>query len=259
MLTKVNESHVGNVLEKTPTGIEGLDELLEGGFPKNRCTLICGGPGSGKTIFSTQFLYNGIKKYGATGVLVTLAEDPVHIKEEMSSFGWDLEKLEEEAKLAIIDLSPLVYLSRKEFKKSMLGVQVEKVAIESVVKIVKDKVEELKAKRVAVDSITSLMIQEPNLVERRREIANLFKGLSEIDCTYLVTSEIHTTALERELQVEEYLAQGVILLQTIRRTRDQFFRVIQIEKMRGTAHDTQPHPYHITENGIKIFPKEKLP
>jgi KaiC/GvpD/RAD55 family RecA-like ATPase len=254
-MLNASDGHLSN-LERAPTGINGLDDLLEQGLPRKRCTLLCGVPGSGKTILSVQFLINGIEKFGEPGVFVTLAEDPLHIKEEMLRFGWNLDKLEEEGKMAIIDFSTLAYLSREDFKKAMLRVQIPKFTIESVVDKVKLKVKEIAAKRLVADSITSLMIQEPDANERRREIAHLIRGLSETDCTCLVTSELRTTALERELQVEEYLAQGVILLHKIAR-EGQVLRIITIEKMRGTDHDTQPHLYTITKDGIKVFPKEK--
>ncbi|MFQ5710187.1 MAG: RAD55 family ATPase [Candidatus Geothermarchaeales archaeon] len=244
-------------MERVPTGISGLDELIEGGLPKGRCTLVCGGPGSGKTIFSTQFLVEGARKYDEPGVFVTFDEDPVHIRENMLRFGWNLEDLEKQGKLSLIDFSPVIYLSPQEFKKTVYGVEMPEFSIESATEMIKTQVDGLKAERVVVDPITSLIIQVPEVSKRRRNIAHLFKALLETGCTCIVTSESRAALLEREPQVEEYLAQGVILLQTIRKG-DQLVKAIQIEKMRGVAHDTQPHPYYITNEGIKVFPKEKV-
>jgi len=188
---------------------------------------------------------------------VSLADDPAQTKEEMKRFGWNFEKLEKELKLAVVDLSPMIYLTREQVKKAVFGVQPPKFIVEGIAEAVKNQVKTLKTKRVVVDSLTSFMIHEPDLAERRREIAHLVKALTETGCTCLVTSEVRTASLEREFQVEGYLAQGVILLQTITK-QDTLLRAIQVEKMRGTAHDTQPHPYAITEKGIKVFLKEKI-
>lgn len=244
-------------MERVPTGIDGFDELVESGLPKGRCTLLCGGPGSGKTTFVIQFLVNGIEKHGESGVFVPLADDPAQTKDDMKRFEWDFEKLEKESKLTVVDLSPMICLTREQFKKAVFGVQPPKFIVEGISESVKNQVKTLKAKRVVVDSFTSFMIHEPDLAERRREIAHLVKALTETGCTCLVTSEVRAASLEREFQVEEYLAQGVILLETITK-QDTVLRAIQVEKMRGTAHDTQPHPYAITERGIKVFPKEKI-
>jgi KaiC/GvpD/RAD55 family RecA-like ATPase len=90
------------MVEKVKSGIPGLDELLFGGIPKRNVVLISGGPGTGKTILSQQFLYFGLT-YGEPGVLVTLEEHPVQIRREMSEFGWDVKKYEDEGLFAIVD------------------------------------------------------------------------------------------------------------------------------------------------------------
>ncbi|MGQ4872254.1 MAG: ATPase domain-containing protein, partial [Candidatus Thorarchaeota archaeon] len=93
-------------IERVKTGIPGLDELIEGGFPKGDTILVAGKAGTGKSILATQFLYRGAVDYGEPGVLVTLEEPPRLIKRNMMRFGMDLEKLEREGMLAIVDLSP---------------------------------------------------------------------------------------------------------------------------------------------------------
>jgi KaiC/GvpD/RAD55 family RecA-like ATPase len=120
---------------------------------------------------------------------------------------------------------------------------------------VKRQIKAIGAKRVVIDSLSPLVVQERSPIERRREIAYLFKGLMETGCTYLLTAEAKTTDLQRGFSVEEYLSHGVIQLQSVVKG-DRLVRDIRVAKMRGVGHDIQPHPYLITERGIEVFPKE---
>ena len=246
-------------IDRVPTGISGLDELIEGGLPKGRTTLICGGPGAGKTTFAIEFLYNGIKKFGERGMFVTLSDDPKYVKQEMLRFGWNLEELEKQEKLVILDLSKIVYLSREAFRKTAFGADSPKLTIEAVVAAIKNKVSNVE--RLVIDGITSLSIQQSDPADRRREIAYVCESVLELGCTCLLTTESQSGSFDvltpTEFQVEEYLTHGVILLRNVV-TGNRLARVIQITKMRGTSQDRQPRPYHITDDGIKVFPQEAI-
>src|SRR5437879_6642617 len=100
-----------NASSRTPTGIPGLDKLLTGGLPKSRIILLSGGPGTGKTILSSQYLVNGILDYEESGVYVSLDENKQHVFEEMLDFGWDFEELENNKKLIFLEASPIRYLT----------------------------------------------------------------------------------------------------------------------------------------------------
>ncbi|MFW9944179.1 MAG: ATPase domain-containing protein, partial [Candidatus Sifarchaeia archaeon] len=93
-------------IERVNTGIPGLDDLIEGGFPRGDIILVAGRAGTGKSILVNQFLYKGVTEYGEPGVLVTLEEPPHLIRRNMMRFGMDLAALEKEGKLSIVDLSP---------------------------------------------------------------------------------------------------------------------------------------------------------
>jgi circadian clock protein KaiC len=90
-----------------PTGVYGLDEMIGGGFPKERIILVLGGPGSGKTILASQFLYKGFSQYNENGVMVSLDEAKRHYYSEMLNFGWDFQKGEDEGKFGFIDATRL--------------------------------------------------------------------------------------------------------------------------------------------------------
>jgi KaiC/GvpD/RAD55 family RecA-like ATPase len=240
------------LVDHVPVGVPGVDEILAGkGVPKGHTILVSGGPGSGKTTFATQFLYTGATLHGESGVYVTLDEDPIEIKKNMSKFGWDLNRLEEEKKLVFINVSPvrvapsetgLIQLGMKEFR------------LVKLLEAIRKGVEEVGAKRVIVDPLTMFTLQFPDEIERIYAMRDLMRELKKTGCTNMLISELRGTGVEREHQFEEYLAQGVILLRTFVK-ESRLIRAFQVEKMRGLAIDNQPRPYQITDQGIEVFPR----
>ena len=234
-----------------PTGIHGVDKILaDKGIPKGHTILVSGGPGSGKTTFAIQFLYIGATQHNESGVYVTLDEEPSEIKKNMSKYGWDLNRLEEEKKLIFINVSPvrvapsetgLIQIGMKEFRLIKL--------LEAIKKCVK----EVNAERVVVDPITIFTLQYPNDIERIYAMRDLLRDLRQTGSTNLMISELRGTGWEREHQFEEYLTQGVILLRTFPKD-GRLVRVFQVEKMRGLAIDNQPRPYEISAKGIEVHP-----
>lgn len=242
--------------DRCKTGVPGLDEILNGGIPRNGCILLAGGPGSGKTILSTQYLYNGALHHNEPGLFVTFDESPDSIRKNALSFGWNLVGLEEKNMLRMLDLSNLIYLTPEEFQKTAYGVSVPEFTILGVMKIIQENIEDLNACRVVVDGVTSLSVFEADEAKKRRNLAQLFKGIRGLKCTSLVTSEASVTRIDREYQLEEYLADGVLLLQ-FNLKNDYVIKTIMIEKMRGIFHDTHPRPYSISDEGFTIYPDEK--
>lgn len=243
--------------ERCKSGILGLDEILEGGFPKASCILLAGGPGSGKTNMSVQFLFQGASVHSEPGLLVTFDESPDSIKKNMQKFGWDLSKLEKDEMLQILDLSDFIYLTPEQYHKRAFGMNVPEFTFVGALSLIKENVEKIKAKRVVIDSVTSLSISESDEAKRRMNVAQLFRGLRELKCTCLLTSEISVANNQRDYSLEEYMADGVLLLQ-LSKSKDRLVKSIMVEKMRGISHDTQPRPYKITEKGFTVFPLDKI-
>jgi len=242
-------------MKQVPTGIDGLDKMLNCGLPAGRCILVCGGPGSGKTILSWQFLYYGAVRYNEPGLYVSLDEDTNQLKEEMASFGWDLEKLIKKGKLEIVDASPIRRIPG-EVKIGDLRVGKRDFSLVSLIEIIKKNAKEINAKRIVIDPITLLTSQYHDISERRTAILDFFEALTNLGTTNLITTELRSVTLEREIRTEEFLAHGVIVLHVFVSDRE-ILRGIQIEKMRGIDHDNQIRPYKITEKGIEIFPQEQ--
>ena len=234
------------------TGIPGVDTVLGGqGIPRGHSILICGGPGSGKTTFSMQFLYKGATEYDEPGVYITLDEEPDDIKNNMAKFGWDLGKLESEKKLVFINVSPVRVAPSEKVGLVQLGMKEFKLV--RLLEAIRTGIEEVQAKRVVIDPITIFTLQYPDEVERIYAVRDLIADFKKTDCTNLLISELKGTGLEREHQFEEYLAQGVILLRTVMKD-DKLIRMFQATKMRGLAVDNQPRPYDITSSRVEVYP-----
>lgn len=243
-------------MKKVATGAKGLDDMLGGGLPLGHCVLVCGGPGSGKTIFGVQFLYYGAIKYGEPGLYVSLDESPTRLKKNIAGFGWDIERLEKDGKIVIVDASPIRVIPG-EVKIGTVSIGKRDFSMLSLIEIIKTRAKEIGAKRIVVDPISSLILQYPDVSERRNAIIDLFEAITDLETTSLVMTELRATALRREVEAEEFLAHGVIVLHTLMEG-GRLIRALQIEKMRGIPHDHQLRPYETSKKGIEVFPKENI-
>jgi len=234
-----------------PTGIPGADNILAGkGIPSGHTILVSGGPGSGKTTFAIQFLYTGATQHAEPGVYVTLDEEPDDIRRNMLKYGWDLKKLEDEKKLAFINVSPVRIAPSKT--AGLIQIGMKEFRLVKLLEAIRQGAKEVKAKRVVVDPITVFTLQYPDEIDRIYAMRDLMRDLRRTGCTNLLISELRGTGMEREHQFEEYLAQGVILLRTFLKG-SRLVRVFQVEKMRGLAIDNQPRPYKMSAKGIEVY------
>lgn len=245
---------------KIATGVNGLDELVDGGFPEGRVILVIGGPGTGKTILCSQFLYKGIYEKQENGVFVSLDEGKDHFYSEMQQFGWDFKKAEDERKFALVDatrMSRVAMLKEKLYKEETRSLRGKQLSIDKLIEELQAKIQLVKAKRVAVDTLQALTYRFPDPIERRTAVVDLIESISDLDVTSLVTTELGYLGLERSALEEEFLVHGVIMMQTLF-SGGTTTRAIQVEKMREAKVNPSLVPYSIDQRGIEVFPNMPL-
>ena len=237
-------------VERAKTGIPGFDELVGRGIPRGRTVLLAGGSGTGKTIFGTQFLYNGALM-GENGLYLTLEEKPKNIRREMAEFGMDIPRMEKEGKMAIIDAS-LVRLGLESDEKYTMPP--ESFDVNHLVQTLIMTAKNVGAKRVVVDALPSLdVLLNNDAIKVRTAIIELNYLLQEHGLTTLLLDEMpsgHETYSRHG--VEEFVVDGVIVLQ-LESLGSQSSRTLTIRKMRHTKHSEAINSFEIVSGkGIVI-------
>jgi circadian clock protein KaiC len=235
-----------SVLPKTRSGIDGLDEITNGGLPQGRPTLICGGAGCGKTLFGIQFLVQGITQYKEPGVFISFEESRHDLMQNVTSLGFELEKHVQAKKLYIDQ----VKVERSEIEET------GEYDLEALFIRINYAIDKVKAKRVVLDTIESLFGGIENETLLRSELRRLFHWLKTKGVTTVITGERGEKSLTRQ-GLEEYVSDCVILLDF--RVIDQIAtRRLRIVKYRGSTHGTNEYPFLIDEQGISVLPITSL-
>lgn len=235
-----------NIFPKTPTGVDGLDEITGGGFPKGRPTLICGSAGCGKTVLAIQFLIKGITECNEPGVFMSFEESAKDLTQNVKSLGFDLEKLIVQKKLKV----DYVRVERSEIQET------GEYDLEGLFIRLNHAIDSIGAKRVVLDTIESLFSGLNNTAILRSEIRRLFQWLREKGVTAIITGERGDTTLTRQ-GLEEYVSDCVILLD-FRVIEQIATRRLRIVKYRGSTHGTNEYPFLIDENGVSVLPITSL-
>jgi len=233
-------------ISKSPTGIEGFDELTLGGLPTGRPALVCGSAGCGKTLFAATFLLNGARDFDEPGVFVTFEERPVDIVSNVASLGFDMDQLVDEGKILIehiaVDPSELEEIGDYDLEGLFLRLELA--------------IDQIGAKRIVLDTIESLFSAFTNPAILRAEIRRLFDWLKDRGMTTVITAERGDGSLTRQ-GLEEYVSDCVLLLD--HRVHNQVStRRLRIVKYRGTAHGTNEYPFLIDEEGFSVLPVSTL-
>lgn len=230
------------------TGIEQLDDMLNGGIPTGSTVLTVGSSGSGKTTMCMQFLINGAKM-GERGVFFTITEPLFKLTKNMEGFNFYDKKLIESGMVNLIDLRII---------SERLGLDTEKYTVEdasALLDILRDIADELNVKRLVIDSITALCyrLQTPEMI--RDFIFKLGSSLAAMKCTTLLTSEVPPRKFQySQYGIEEFISDGILFLGDIERKGD-LIRTFQIIKMRGSAHSRVKSAMSISsKNGIELAP-----
>ena len=231
---------------KSKTGIEGLDEITGGGFPKGRPTLICGSAGCGKTLMAIQFLVKGITQFGEPGVFMSFEETSKDLSQNVLSLGFELDKLVSQKKLRIDHIQ----IEKTEIEET------GEYDLEGLFIRLNHAIDAIGAKRVVLDTIESLFGGLDNATILRSELRRLFQWLKAKGVTAIITGERGESSLTRQ-GLEEYVSDCVILLDF--RVIDQIAtRRLRIVKYRGSLHGTNEYPFLIDETGISVLPITSL-
>lgn len=237
------------IATRARTGVKGLDEILEGGFPINSTILVTGGPGAGKTILALQFLLHGVQN-GEHGVFISMDERPDDLRKEALKFGWDLSLYEEQGKLVIVDVSyPRSGLpSQEKYQIDM------PFTLDNIVRTVYEIISQINGKRVVIDSLPAFGLHFEDEAEVRIAIHRLNNLLLSSGCTSIITSEIipGNDGISR-FGVEEFIARGIILVEVYREGKE-YKRSMTILKMRETDYDMRRFAFKIGKQGIEVLP-----
>jgi circadian clock protein KaiC len=184
---KAGSKNAQEYVAKTPTGTEGLDEITRGGIPTGRNTLVCGGAGSGKTLFAMKYLLCGAMQYGEPGLCVSFEENAEELAQNMASLGYDIPALEKK-KMLLIDH---VHVARNEFEET------GEYDLSGLFVRIDDGLRTIGAKRVVLDTIEVLFTGLPNEAIVRAELRRLFRWLKEQGVTTMITAEMGARACSR--------------------------------------------------------------
>jgi circadian clock protein KaiC len=233
-------------LRKLPTGIEGFDQIANGGLPEGRSTMVTGSAGCGKTVFALQFLVAGVRDFGQSGVFVTFEEAPADLMVNVRSFGWDMAAMEESNQIAVVDVTPEPgeeTITSGAYDLSALMARIERT------------VHQVGANRVILDAVGALFPQltDSNIV--RRELHRILAGLRKLGVTTLITMErTDEDGGMGRFGVEEFVADNVIIMRN-RTEQEKRRRTIEILKFRGAIHQKGEYPFTIDPSaGVIIIP-----
>jgi KaiC domain protein len=213
--------------------------------------LVSGGPGTGKTILSQQFLWNGLQQ-GEAAIYVALEEHPVQIRQNMLQFGWNVKPFEEKGMFALVDAFTAGVGKAKEYEKYVVA---DLNDLRELIDVLSQAVRDINAKRVTVDSVTSLYINKPALA--RGIILQLKRVLAGLGCTTLFVSQISVGERGFGGPGVEHGVDGIIRLD-LDEVNGELKRSLIVWKMRGTSHSMKRHPFEITDKGIVVKSNEVL-
>jgi circadian clock protein KaiC len=235
-----------NSLQKSPTGIDGFDEITRGGLPSGRPTLVCGSAGCGKTLFAMQFLVRGGIQNGEPGVFMAFEESADDLAQNVASLGFDLKSLIDRKKLVV----DYVHIERSEIEET------GEYDLDGLFVRLGYAIDTIGAKRVVLDTLEALFTGLPNEGVLRSELRRLFRWLKDRGVTAVISAERGDGTLTRN-GLEEYVSDCVILLD--HRVNEQLStRRLRIVKYRGSSHGTNEYPFLIDEQGITVIPVTSL-
>ena len=223
-------------------GIEGLDEMIQGGVPERSLMVVMGAAGTGKTTFALQFLERGMDR-GETGVFITLEQNRDAVFQSATEKGWKFETHVADDRLAILDLDPI------EMANSLASIRGDLPRL----------VDDFGADRVVLDSVSLLEMMYDDQAERRTEVFDFARSLKQAGVTTMVTSEAsENNPFASRYGIIEYLTDAVFVLQYVRSEFQETRLAVEIQKIRDANHSRETKPYEITGDGISVYQQANI-
>ena len=228
------------MISRLPIGIPGVDELIEGGLPRNSLTLLAGRSGTGRHTFAMQYLYHGAAEMDEPGIYISLEKEPEEIIESTKRFGWDVNALIRDKKLAVI---------KPEIQR-----------FDSLKKVIEDHVDRIGAKRLVISPFSLLSAYFENVYGARKALSELTTVMKKLDCTALAITDIKEgDMVYSSTGFEEFVAGGVIALDLVfKKDSNSYVRTVFIRKMEKTNHSLKLVPIEITSEGLKAYPDAEV-
>jgi circadian clock protein KaiC len=242
----------GMALDRVPTGIEGLDIMTQGGFPRGTVNLISGQTGSGKSVLGLNFLIQGASNQDEHGIYLTLEETRESLLRAAESFDLDLRSLELEGKLTIVDMAHI-----REHHSSGEDERREVASLAALQEFLSHFLVRTEAKRLVIDSITAAGIYTKDPDQLRQELFRLCNFLREQGITTLMITDLVEGKGLTRYDIEQFLADSFIVLE-LEDVGKGLRRSILIRKMRYTDHDAERHPFIIKKGGIQVMHEEEI-
>ena len=233
---------------RVPTGIGGLDPLIQGGFPVGSVNLVAGPAGSGKSLLGLQFAYQGARAYDEPSAFLALEETRDSVERVAALFGMDLKGMEEAGKFVLVDLGAI----RAGSPRDQLT-----VGLRELEDFLRSCIASTNVRRVVIDSISAVGLRYRSLAELREEMFAFTRFLRDAKVTSLLVTESPEGGRLTRFGVEQFLADSILHL-ALDEVKGELRRTLTVRKMRLTRHDTGRHPVHITTDGIVVAEERVL-
>ena len=223
------------MIKRIASGIQGFDKLIKNGFIPNDLVLLSGASGSGKSIFGMEFLFSNAEK--EHGIYVSFEEEIEQLKRTAKTLSWDVDDMEKKGHIKFL--------------------KYDTYQLEDIIEVIENSIREIDAKRIVIDSVSSIGIYVKDLTELRRMILQMSHMLRKNGCTSILISEVSDGNRFSRFGVEEFVTDGVVVLDNLL-VSGEYRRGINIWKMRSTDHSKKIHPYKITNKGFIVYPNDTL-